>query len=684
MGHSPPRRSHRAGALAALAAALLATVAPARPPAQPADPLRQMRFEDLPPALKLGMRVRLIRKNIPVLPVVVIVQEPGAYVEAIARWTPAARYPVLLDDGTPEAREHIARFVRAFKPASVVRWDGALGAAADNGSPAPVAPPWPAADASRRAMIEAAVARAWGAPAEGADMARAMEVWKSMGLEPLGLVAADAEDGAWPAALALAAGRAQPIAWVRTERVVNRPFKREGAEELERSLFEAAERTGLPWKGVGAGLDALTLALNCPAKIEAGNDGFIATTGLLGRRGPADAPGRWAWCGQVFGTPSDAAYRAMCALFLLPDKAWLFDGYPTGEPWNQYDATAAAEPLRQAGMEVSLDDAPGGTAVRWRQRAAAPADAGLIFVNTKGNQGFFDLEPGRCLPGDVPVLSVPAIAHIVHSFSAAAPAQRRTVAGRWLERGVYAYMGSVHEPYLQAFVPTPAAAGRLSMGFPFGAAVRFDDNPTTGPARYDNIAVLGDPLITLGPPATRLEGELPLPGAENLETLVRPALVERKIERGLELLTLLGRDADAARLAAAAMRDQPALFTARAAELSILPFFRAGMRDELVLAYAQLPANIAERGELRDALWLACGRAAATGDESIISVLRTNIRDDALAQDATTLAKPLMRLYGRDAAVGMLESARQNARNDAERKAIEAAMRDIGAAPGPR
>ena len=66
--------------------------------------------------------VEAIRRGWPDLPILIIVSDEPSYIEAIARWTIHARYPVLLDDGTEAAREDIARFARAYSPKSILRW----------------------------------------------------------------------------------------------------------------------------------------------------------------------------------------------------------------------------------------------------------------------------------------------------------------------------------------------------------------------------------------------------------------------------------------------------------------------------------------------------------------------------------------------------------------------------------
>ncbi len=676
---------------AAIAGAVLAQPEPAPPvsaptPGQPAP--TTVRFEDLPPAMRLGVRVEAVRRGLTVLPVVVIVPDGDSYIEAIAGWTVRLRYPVLIDDGTPAALEDIARFVRGFAPLRVVRWT------------APNAGVPPRSDAERRARVEGAVVRAWRDPAgAGPEPAPAptdmLGTWKSYRLTPMGVVAANELDTAWTGALALAAGRAQPIAWVRARSGVHAEFAPAEVDALAEAIEAACRATGLAWEGLGDSLDAVTLALNTPHRVRVREREQLATTDVIGRvpappgssadeAGRRRAGGRWAWTGQVFGTEPQAAYRAMCALFLMPSRAWVFDGYPDSQPWLVYDGEAAGGTLTRAGLRVVVDDAPSNGPARWRSRAARPLDADLVLINSKGNSDFFALEGGQCAPGDVPLLAVPGVVHLVHSWSAAWPLERATVAGRWLEHGAYAYYGSVQEPMLAAFVPTPTLAARMVSNFPLGAAVRVDDGPAW------KLALFGDPLITLGPPAPRapLEGEgaspLPLPGARNVEDELREALEREEFAGALAALSLLGRDSDAARLVRALLQERPAAVTPEVAAGAVLPVFRAGDgagapdTATLVALYSALPVDAASAPLLRDALWLAAGPGLRTlDDERLIGLLRTNLRADQPGRDAAAIARAVLGVQGREPAMTMLAAARAASKSGPDIEAADEAMRRI-------
>ncbi len=596
--------------LATIAASLATTIGQPDPAAlQP----------DLPPQVRLGRRAELVRANAPVIPDVVIVPDGASYLAAIAAWKPDGRYPVLIDDGSWQAGEDIARFVRAFEPRRVVRWSGGDRAARGD---------------ARRDAVERAVAAAWG---HDGDPASLIDFWRAHHHVPPGVVVADGADPAWTAALALAAGRALPIAWVTLERRnVSGTISRTDADALCAEIERACDATGLSWRTLGDDLDAVALCLNAAVKIETTEREFVATTDRVGRPAiGASAGERWAWASQLFGTEAEAAYRAMCSLFLRPASAWVFDTYPHEAPWSHYDGTEAAAVLREAGLRVTLDDAPRQGLADWRARSLRAIDAGIVLLNSKGNRDWFDLSPGRAHAGDVPVLGVPAIVHMVHSWSANAPRNRTTVGARWLERGAYAYCGSVQEPTLSAFVPTPAVAKRLVAGAPWAAAVRHEGTPIW------RVAVIGDPLITLGPPARRLDEPLPLDGEEDLAETTRRAASKTDFEALVRSLSLSGRDAEAARLAGALLAEKREAVTPAFARHALYPVFRAGADAAFLDLYARLAPEDAADGAARDALWFVARRTVPQGGDArdhALLLLRQHARPEQLDADNAELA----------------------------------------------
>ena len=126
---------------------------------------------------------------------------------------------------------------------------------------------------------------------------------------------------------------------------------------------------------------------------------------------------------------------------------------------------------------------------------------GLIWLNSSGGPAHFAIGGGPGRPADVPG-GCPAAVVMIHSFSAADPADPRTIAGRWLDQGAFVYFGSVHEPYLQAFRRPGLVAELAAEGVPLSAALRQGESEPFG--RPWRLIYLGDPLYRIpGPKAPR-------------------------------------------------------------------------------------------------------------------------------------------------------------------------------------
>lgn len=557
-------------------------------------PAAPMAIESLPAGLRqaaeLGLHVRATTYARPAWSTVVVVPDVRSFAAALSLWRAEGIFPVLLDDGTYTAQEHIMRFVRGTGAGEVVRWT------------APATFAWPA-KGEQQGLLLRRIAEMAGASSEhipvdllvkGASdeaindaMTKVLRPAKETSaalyqaraqLRRTGVVLTSMEDTAWPGALALAAGHTQPL------RFVAKPRGNDSSGQL--SLAEAramqadmikASPPGM-WD-VAAGVGgapaqqlAITLAINMPVRViltegelaqlrmppsmnvKAGE--AMAMSDVLSRRLEA-GKGQWerfTVVGQVMGTSSGSAYAAMCAIFLpgRTDSAWLFDSYEAKAPFTAYSCESAASTLRQNKWQTKVNGPRDRSLEQWRMQLDLAIKAGLVLMNSSGMPQSFDLQGGLGVPGDVPILGVPAAVHMIHSWSANNPLNRWTVGGRWLDRGAYAYIGSVHEPYLAAFVPTPMLANRLLLSMPLALAARVDDLPMW------RINALGDPLISFGPGKVergRPAGELPLSG-EATTAVLAAALKERKLDVALRALVTLGRDADAVKLAAAVMREE--------------------------------------------------------------------------------------------------------------------------------
>ena len=670
-------------------------------------------------AMRWGGRVAAVERMSVVSPVVVIVPDGLSFVEAIGQWSLVVRpigpgggdgvggeqdgprfqrvagdhdfgrFPVLIDDGSWRAREDIARFVRAYKPEAVVRW-GVEGAR------------WPAEADQRRRRISMAASRAWGAATAG-ELSGA---WSRVGYEPTGVVVANDGDAAWPAALAIAAFRGQPIVWAPSTGRVNQAMGVNEALALDELIRAALTEVGIAHRDLGDAVESVTLCLNTSSSVQlpAGDQrGLLAITDVVGRldggisfagptheRPPAGADRRWAWTGQIFGDEARSAYVAMCGLFLKPDSAWLFDGYEDGPPWNMYDQSPAGTVFRRAGWSVMLDGKGRQGLMDWRRRVSGAVgiddgevggvvhglDAGFVSVTSSGMQRWFDLRPGRGVSADAPLLHRPTTVHFVHSWSANIPAERNSVAGRWIDRGAYVYVGSVHEPFLSAFVPPAGLAERLMAGMPIGAAGRWD-----GAAAW-KVNVFGDPSWqALGPGSPRRgwvkrddrgegnedvggEGEggwgrsdEPMPIAlrdgEPADVLVRRYASAKSFELLVSWLGMSGRDETAVRVASALVRDDPEAFDVGVASASIGPAFRVGDVDVLIAARGKLSEGPA-LAALRDKVWHLLFPRLRMLTEKEAELLGRCIRAECAERDAAEAFEAMQRAVGRADAMEMM------------------------------
>ncbi len=671
---------HTRLALLALACALmmLTATAPAQQPAPtdpppPTAPVQEepakseseaLAFDDLPPAVKLGVRTEMVRRSLRVHAAVVIVRTGDAYIEAIKHWSPEARFPVLIDDGSLRAKEDIGRFVRAFLPEIMLFWEGNTARESEEQGEDN--------DDSLRARVNSAVARAWGAQSYRAVGQR----WMELRLPPPGVVIAAEDDPAWTAALALAAGRAQPLLWI--EPIPGRlgaSMSRAEFDDLDRQVRAGLEFIGANWKQLGDMVDALSLCLHTPMRVKDESD-VLATTDLLGRHPDGS---RYAWCGQVPGSESVAAYRAMCALFLQPERAWLFDGYVNEPPYSAFNVKQAAERLEQIGVGSDLNTLPNGGEDDWRARAARPTNAGLIHVNSSGFRRWFKLNPGRAAGSDIPMLRVPAIVHFVHSFSAQNVGDRESIAGRWLEHGAYAYYGAVDEPFLSAFHTPGAFVQRLLSAAPLGAAVRLDGQ------RAWKLALIGDPLITVGaqnvvrgPPTRRIAEAPELDGAKSIDALMSESLRDGQYAEGVRFLVMLGRDADATRLVRAVRRDQPNLWNSEIADAALPALFRTGQRNLFFNAYVTASEGVASDPLYRDLLWLAMrGELSTTRSPLLVETLRRRMRDETLGVDGALLAHATKRVSGVAAAESLLQDLMSRTENARQLKLLRKALSSL-------
>lgn len=632
------------------------------PPALPPPPTNAPPSSNPPPITPpwfrlLGARSLEVQASLPVIDQVVLVPDVATYVDEISRWTTQDRWPVLIEDIASAPR-----FVRAFKPAAVFRRASVLSENGAGGHGTDLA------GAEVRAKVESAIARAW----DGAATDSVPEAFKKVGLTPAGIVAASTSDPAWTAALALAAGRGQLITWIDGDYGgLSTQLTAAQFTQLDTAVTAAFRSAGLPWNALGDKLEAFTICRNIAlranipdppggwnSRLPPRGTGPIAVTDALCR---TPSGGRYAFAGQVCGDSTRAAYAAMCSLFLSRTSFWMFDGYGdrTDEMFAQYGFSKTADVLSSQGFTVTATQGAKATASAWKATLPTALDADIVMVNSAGNSDFFQIgQHDNLWSTMIPLLHKPVALSMVHSFSLQMPDQPETVGWRWLEHGAYAYVGSVHEPYVVAFVPPRVVLERVLNCTPFLIASRQweqDIIPQTW-----RIATLGDPLMTIAPPSVLKQFGARKPPAQQTATnttyVELRALAKSSMEatraatdgvpyaQAMRALTLLGDDKIAAQLFSIAHSKGHGAAVARDA---LGPLFRMKDRDGFMKAWTLMEAPSNEDRDMLWAMW--AGGLGSPPDRAAATALQRAVRTPRADMDASFLMDPLKRAIGREA-----------------------------------
>ena len=619
----------------------------------------------------LGAKVMLCEQNRPVASRVVLVPDESTYLEQISKWSPAGQWPVLFEDdpGTP-------RFIRAFAPDEVVR--------------VPRTERLLPEDRDIRRKLAAVVTKiSFGATDPEATYA---EVYANFGWRPPGFVVTSMDDSAWTAAVAISAARGVPLA------VVDGDFGDPNGElsasrlrDFELELRAAATASGYSWRGLGDDLDAVAvcrdLAGRCrmsvpeSAKVRLqGRDpgsGPYATMDALCRD---DDGRRWGYAGWIWGDPGHAAGMAMSSIFLDRRNIWMCSGYAKSGQRNVYEVSKPSARLAELGYASMFFEEDAAGLAGWFRlvRGAIPPD--VLFLNSHGSPTVFHLfKDEQAFPQDVPFLTRPMALHLIHSFSLKRPADGRTVGGRFIDRGVYAYLGSVDEPYLAAFIPPGLMVERLAAGVPFLLAGRYwpDGGPMSGVWK---LTAIGDPFMRAIPPKLRrsrpMEDPPELAGAENRLDVAKVEMAATRDDpaRGAEAirrLTLLGRDGIARQVWEIIEQTGNRAAMAEAAVEATGPLFRARDWDDFFAAYGVIPSE-RRTNDARDMLWhLANPRLAALSDPNVFATLSAEVRGPMPSVDLGRLMPHLDRVLGSGAGRAAVQRRMESEANPKARKALQ-------------
>ena len=582
--------------------------------------------------------------------------------QEVARWSPQAQWPVLIEDDVLAAQ-----FVRRYRPQRVLRRVAATALSED--------------PRSREQEMEAAAAAAWGGGSDAASASTAAGLPAAPGL-----IVSDASDAAAAAAVLLAAGRGQDIVGVGVSAgTPNQVLSADVTARFRSAIESAVNATGRSWRSLGDDIDAITLCRTAGARVRTampiasvGKPGDeVALTDVLGRSGDGS---RWAFTGWMFGDAAYTAYAANCSLFLPRIDAWMCNSYPQTQPWVGWGLAAAAKVLESAGWKTTLRTDETITSLRAGDMSGLKAD--LALLNSKGNADFFRMHGGKDAdPGDVPILDRPAAVSMIHSWSLRSPADADTVGGRWLERGAYAMVGSSAEPQLSAFVPPELLVRRLAGGVPMLVAARWWPDQQTPMKSAWRINTLGDPLMIAPPPKGTVRRPVPAAteasgqGVSDVEQEAVAAMQEAEatpsdaaFARAIRLTTLLGRDVIATQLWTAAR--QHGVGGPAAARAAFGPRFRVGDRDALLDVWTQLPEATSREADMFWAAW-AASLGEGTSD-AVVRALMGSITPGGAVARAEALVPLVMRRFGAAAAGGLLRRATALTTTTRGRRALQA------------
>ncbi|NBD15305.1 MAG: hypothetical protein GVY04_03930 [Cyanobacteria bacterium] len=413
---------------------------------------------------QLGYRIAILRQAIPTASRVVLVPDTAIFLQAIQEWNLQRRYPILIEDD-----QYTPLFLKRFQPQVVIRLSAVKASGFQN----------------RKRLMQDAIAASWETKANTLK-----ETWQQLGWTPPGVVMTSIHDSAAVAAVALAADRGQPLLFLEGYYGnFNQTLPPRGWNHLKEKVNRLVANTGYDYQHLGDTIDTITLVRSLPVKYRSPeNQELLAVTDGLGRNEGGE---RYAIAGWIYGTPERSVYQAMCAIFLDADRALLYDSYPHSENWEAYHFGEARKQLETIGLATTHIEQPDASQITWQKLTAQAWNYDLMFMNSRGGKSHFAVGNGNANVKDIPDLDMPMAMHLIHSFSAATADDVGTVAGRWLDYGVYAYVGSVDEPYVTGFVPPQAMIARLSLNVPFLVAARYIDTPPW------KITTIGDPLLVI-------------------------------------------------------------------------------------------------------------------------------------------------------------------------------------------
>lgn len=299
-------------------------------------------------------------------------------------------------------------------------------------------------------------------------------------IKPCGIVITDLDSAEYLGGVVLAAFHGQILEFYEPSVVpILGNYTRDTKEIIRRDIISILNDWGFPFKGIGEGVDAITIAMDIPFKY----DGGFSLDDAINREGD-DSASTFAFTGRLMDLSKGlAVYQAMCSIFLQTSKALFFDRWP--REWMR-SLDVGVWDLRKKIPCVSIYDDMN----KWRNTVKKYNVYDLVFVNAAGNP---DQWSGGTLD-DIPD-STPVAVNFSHSTSAADPTDYNTIAGRWLQNGAFVYFGSVSEPFAIAFNLSQDIIASWINGDPFAQALEQKEKLAPQVAKPWKLMYIGDPLF---------------------------------------------------------------------------------------------------------------------------------------------------------------------------------------------
>ena len=407
--------------------------------------------------------------------VVYVVPDVPTFIYYLSTWNGNRRFPIFLTRNA-----YFDKFIETYKPQKLL-----LAEPVDVGR-------------INEDLLRAAVVAAWGEETV-TELRRGLsrEGFKKRrirtGRRQPGIVLTDLEATQLPAALALAAAHIQLLDFLRLPSSVRNAKPTtdvtfEQKEEIRESVIKILEQWGYEYKTLGDDVDYITLAIDLPL----GYAGTDVTTGTEQRlclddginrlngqgSGVRDqGPGAWeegkkaeekargscyAHVGRLLEADEGMSlYQAMCSIFLGVDSALYFDRWT--EKWGLRAQEGAW--VMQTRVPTVLVRPSESSLTKWRELVGKRNPFGFVHVNSAGGSRQW----GDGKVSDIPE-SAPCIVYFAHSFSAVNPYDEGTIAGAWLRRGAFIYLGAISEPFAQSFNVSHIVADAAVNGEPLGKA----------------------------------------------------------------------------------------------------------------------------------------------------------------------------------------------------------------------